>query len=209
MHQEHCFLLWNGASQGGQAEFPVGVPNLYLRNYERNKTLLMKPCSLIIIIHTWIAVEWAFTFFVLLSIETKPASCFQFLPSISWNDGGQVRTCQSFPISYQVTTLAMIQENLCSLAVSYMSSTFSHLPDLFKKCPFTKISEGRGGLFQYKHLCHFSNFFRNLWQTNTGYIWTSQVWWWTKMRCHISAKECQVKTLCVCVVLYPWDYAAL
>ena len=157
---------------------------------------------------------WASTLFVLQVLRPNWHLVFSsYQAYLEW--WGQIRTCQSFPISYQVTTL--IQENLCSWAVSYMSSTclthFLICQTCSKKRPFTKFSEGREGLFQYKHLfISFLQFFQEF-VTNKHWVHLDiagvmmnkdEVPYLSK---GMSGKNCVC--VCVCVVLYPWDYAAL
>ena len=106
---------------------------------------------------------WAFTLFVLQVLRPNWHLVFSsYQAYLEW--WGQIRTCQSFPISYQVTTL--IQENLCSWAVSYMSSTclthFLICQTCSKNVPSQRLVRGgREGLFQYKHLfISFLQFFQ-------------------------------------------------
>ena len=121
------------------------------------------------------------------------------------NDGGQIRTCQSFPISYQVTTL--IQENLCSLAVSYMSSTclthFLICQTCSKNVPSQRLVRGGRVYFNTNIYFSFLQFFQEF-VTNKHWVHLDiagvmmnkdEVPYLSK---GMSGKKC----VCVCCLLY-------
>ena len=161
----------------------------------------------------------SFYSFCFASIETKPVSCFQLLPSISWMMGARSEHASHSP---SVTKSQPWYRKTCVVwlwvAVSYMSSTclthFLICQTCSKNVPSQRLVRGGRVYFNTNIYFSFLQFFQEF-VTNKHWVHLDiagvmmnkdEVPYLSK---GMSGKKCVCVCVCVCVVLYPWDYAAL